>query len=236
MGRAFEYRRKSKEKRWGTMSRVFPKLAKAITLAAKDGGTDPESNAKLRTAINNAKAQNMPKDNIETAIKRASGKDLAAITEVNYEGKGPHGVLLFIECASDNTNRTVANLKTAFKKAGGEIVATGSLEFLFDRKSVIEFPLVEGMDSEEIELALMDSGLEEFEANDGIAYAYGEYTSFGSLSQAVEKLGIQNATAKLERVPNAPTPFSEEQLDEIEAFIETIEEDEDVLAVFNNVG
>ena len=198
MGRAFEYRRKSKEKRWGTMSRVFPKLAKAITLAAKDGGADPESNAKLRTAINNAKAQNMPKDNIETAIKRASGKDLAAIAEVNYEGKGPHGVLLFIECASDNTNRTVANLKNLFKKAGGEIVATGSLEFLFDRKSVIEFPVVEGMDTEEIELALMDAGLEEFEVNDGTAYAYGEYTAFGSLSQAIEELGIENATAKLE--------------------------------------
>ena len=236
MGRAFEYRRKSKEKRWGTMSRVFPKLAKAITLAAKDGGSDPESNAKLRTAINNAKAQNMPKDNIDTAIKRASGKDLAAIAEVNYEGKGPHGVLLFIECASDNTNRTVANLKTLFKKAGGEIVATGSLEFMFDRKSVIEFPVVEGMDAEDVELALMDAGLEEFEVNDGTAYAYGEYTSFGSLSQAVEDLSIENATAKLERMPNAPTPFTDEQLDQIEAFIESVEEDEDVQAVFNNVG
>jgi YebC/PmpR family DNA-binding regulatory protein len=236
MGRAFEYRRKSKEKRWGTMSRVFPKLAKAITLAAKDGGSDPESNAKLRAAINNAKAQNMPKDNIDTAIKRASGKDLAAIAEVNYEGKGPHGVLLFIECASDNTNRTVANLKTLFKKAGGEIVATGSLEFMFDRKSVIEFPVGEGMDAEEVELALMDAGLEEFEVNDGTAYAYGGYTSFGSLSQAVEELGIENAIFKLERVPNAPTPFNDEQLDEIETFIESVEEDEDVQAVFNNVG
>ena len=149
MGRAFEYRRAAKEKRWDKMSKVFPKLAKSITMAAKDGGPDPESNAKLRTAILNAKAENMPKDNIDSAIKRASGKE-ADINEMNYEGKGPHGALIFIECASDNTNRTVANLKAYFNKSDGQIVQTGSLEFLFDRKTVIEFKKIEDMEMDEI--------------------------------------------------------------------------------------
>jgi len=136
MGRAFEYRRAAKEKRWDKMSRLFPKLGKAITMAAKEGGDDPAMNAKLRTAVQNAKAQNMPKDNIEAAIKRASQKDLASFNEINYEGKGPHGVLIFIECATDNSTRTVANVKSYFNKSGGTVVPNGQLEFMFDRKSV----------------------------------------------------------------------------------------------------
>ncbi len=236
MGRAFEYRRKSKEKRWGAMSTVFPKLAKAITIAAKEGGSDPESNGKLRTAINNSKAANMPKDNVIAAIKRAEGKDMLAISEINYEGKGPHGVLLFIECASDNTNRTVANLKFIFSKADGQIVPTGSLEFMFDRKTVIDFPVAEGMEVEEIELGLMDAGLEEFEVDEGHVYAYADYTSFGAMSHAVEALGIEGATSKLERIPNSPNDFTDAQMDDIEAFVEKIEEDEDVQAVYTNAG
>nr|HRD08519.1 YebC/PmpR family DNA-binding transcriptional regulator [Saprospiraceae bacterium] len=139
MGRAFEYRRAAKEKRWANMSRIFPKVSRTITLAAKEGGPDPEMNSKLRLAINLAKANNMPKDNIEAAIKRAEGKDGADFVEVSYEGKGPHGVLVFVECATDNTTRTVANVKSYFNKAGGQVVPSGSLEFLFDRKAVIEF-------------------------------------------------------------------------------------------------
>ena len=139
MGRAFEYRRAAKEKRWDKMSKVFPKLARTITMAAKEGGADPDSNSKLRTAILNAKAQNMPKDNIATAIKRAAGKDMADISEVNYEAKGPHGVMLFIETATDNTNRTITNIRTPINKAGGEMLNSGSLQFLFDRKAVIQF-------------------------------------------------------------------------------------------------
>jgi YebC/PmpR family DNA-binding regulatory protein len=138
MGRAFEYRRAAKEKRWDKMSKVFPKLGKAITMAAKEGGDDPAMNGKLRTAIQNAKSENMPKDNIDAAIKRATQKDLASFTEVNYEGKGPHGVLVFVECATDNTTRTVANVKMYFNKAGGGVVPNGSLEFMFNRKCVFE--------------------------------------------------------------------------------------------------
>ncbi|MFT5956056.1 MAG: YebC/PmpR family DNA-binding regulatory protein, partial [Cyclobacteriaceae bacterium] len=126
MGRAFEYRRAAKEKRWDKMSKVFPKLAKAITVAAKESGPEPETNSKLRTAIQNAKAENMPKENIENAIKRAAGKDAADIVEITYEGKGPHGVLVVVECATDNNNRTVANVKSYFTKAGGNFVPSGS--------------------------------------------------------------------------------------------------------------
>ena len=138
MGRAFEYRRAAKEKRWDKMSKLFPKLGKAITMAAKEGGDDPAMNAKLRTAIQNAKAQNMPKDNIEAAVKRATQKDLASFSEIIYEGKGPHGVLVYVECATDNPTRTVANVKSYFNKVGGSIVPNGQLEFMFGRKSVFE--------------------------------------------------------------------------------------------------
>jgi len=236
MGRAFEYRRKSKEQRWDKMSKLFPKLGKSITMAAKDGGPDPETNAKLRTAIQNAKAENMPKDNIAAAIKRASGKDAADIKEINYEGKGPHGVLLFVECATDNTNRTVVNVKTLFKKAEGEVVNSGSLDFLFNRKTVIEFPVPEGKELDEIELELIDHGLEEFEVNEGTVYVYGDYTEFGRLNKAIENLGIENVKANLRRIPTSPTEFTEEQLADIEDLIDKLEDDEDVQAVFTNIA
>ena len=172
MGRAFEYRRAAKEKRWDKMSRIFPKLSKKITIAAKEGGPDPDLNSALRTAILNAKAQNMPKSNIDSAIKRASGKDAASFTELNYEGKGPFGVLVFVECATDNSTRTVANVKSYFNKAGGGLVPNGSLEFLFSRKAVFEFEMPGGMDMEELELELIDAGLEELEENEAVSYTH----------------------------------------------------------------
>lgn len=236
MGRAFEYRRASKEKRWDKMSKLFPKLGKAITMAAKEGGEDPEMNAKLRTAIQNAKAQNMPKDNIEAAIKRAAGKDAQDYTEVTYEGKGPHGVLVFVECATDNTTRTVANVKSYFNKAGGGIVPSGSLEFMFDRKAVFEFEKPEDFDSEEMELELIDDGLEEIEEHEGMIYVYGDYKNFGSLSQALEERDIDIKKATLQRIPNAPVEFSEEQLEDIEKMLNKMEDDDDVQQVFNNIA
>jgi YebC/PmpR family DNA-binding regulatory protein len=236
MGRAFEYRRAAKEKRWDKMSKVFPKLAKSITMAAKAGGTDPEMNSALRTAISNAKAENMPKDNIEKAVKRASGKDAAAFSEVNYEGKGPHGSLIFVETATDNTNRTVANLKMTFNKNGGEMVQTGSLEFLFARKAVIQFDKEQSMDIDEIELDLIDHGLEELSVNDETIYVQGEFTAFGTLTAAVEKLGIPSFKANLERIPTSPVELGEEQIKEVEALIDKLEDDEDVQAVFTNIA
>ena len=236
MGRAFEYRRAAKEARWGKMSRVFPKLAKSITVAAKDGGPDPEMNAKLRTAIQNAKAQNMPKDNIENAIKRATGKDAAEYTEVNYEGKGPFGVLVFIECATDNTNRTVANVKAYLSKAGGGVVPTGSLEFMFNRKAVFEFEKTEGIDIEELELELIDDGLEEIDENEGMIYITGDYTNFGNLSKALETRNIELKKSSLQRIPTSPQEYSEEQLEEIEKMLDKIEDDDDVQQVFTNIA
>ncbi|MGB0525945.1 MAG: YebC/PmpR family DNA-binding transcriptional regulator [Flammeovirgaceae bacterium] len=236
MGRAFEYRRAAKEKRWGKMSKIFPKLGKAITVAAKEGGPDPEMNAKLRTAIQNAKAENMPKDNIENAIKRAIGNDAVNYLEVNYEGKGPHGVLVFVECATDNTNRTVANVKSYFNKAKGGLVPSGSLEYMFSRKAVFEFDAPEGLDVEELELDLIDAGLDEIETEDGSVLIYGDYTNFGSLSKALEEKGIEVASAKLERIANNPVEFTEEQMVDIDKMIDKLEDDDDVQAVYTNIG
>jgi YebC/PmpR family DNA-binding regulatory protein len=236
MGRAFEYRRAAKEKRWDKMSRIFPKLAKKITIAAKAGGPDPDLNSTLRTAILNAKAQNMPKTNIDAAIKRASGKDAADFTEVNYEGKGPHGVLVMVECATDNTTRTVANVKSYFNKAHGSLVPTGSLEFMFSRKAVFEFEKKEGMDLDEFELDLIDAGLEEIEENDGIFYAYADYTSFGDMGHALEELKIDVQKAVLKRFPNEPVEFTEEQLEDIEKMLDKLEDDDDVQAVYTNIA
>ncbi len=236
MGRAFEYRRAAKEKRWDKMSKVFPKLGKAITVAARDGGSDPEMNAKLRTAIQNAKAENMPKDNIENAIKRAEGKDVDQISEVTYEGKGPHGVLVFVECTTDNTTRTVANVKSYFNKAGGGFAPSGSLEYMFARKAVFEFEKTVEMDVEELELSLIDGGLEEIEENEGVLYAYADYTQFGEMSKVLEDLQIEVQKASLKRIPTNPVEFSEEQLEEIEKMIDKIEDDEDVQAVYTNIA
>ena len=236
MGRAFECRRRAKEARWDLMSKVFPKLAKSITMAAKNGGPDPAANAPLRLAIANAKAQNLPKDKIDAAIKRAAGKDAADIVEVTYEGKGPHGSLFYIECATDNTNRSVVNMKTIFNKNGGQIVNSGQLDFMFTRKAVVEFEATPEINLEELELELIDAGLEELEVEDGIARAIGDYASFSSLTAAFEKLGIPTKKAGLERIPTQPIDLTDEQMAEVEAILEKIEDDDDVQVVFTNLA
>ena len=237
MGRAFEYRRASKEKRWDKMSKLFPKLGKAISIAVKEGGSgDPDMNSKLRTAIMAAKAQNMPKDNIEAAIKRALGKDGIQITEVNYEIKAPHGALFFVECATDNTTRTVANLKSYVNKFGGQMLTNNSLEFMFSRKAHFEVAK-EGLGNlEELELELIDYGLESMEKEDEIVHIYGDYTSFGSLANALEKMNADVKKAALERIANNPVEFSEEKLVDIAKLLYRIEDDDDVKAVFTNIA
>ncbi len=235
MGRAFEYRKASKMKRWGTMSKLFPKLGKIITMAAKEGSSDPDMNSKLRTAILNAKAENMPKDNIDAAIKRASAKDTASMLEVNFEGKVPHGVLLFIECATDNNTRTVANVKNILTKNGGELLTNGSLEFMFTRKAVFEFLLQDGMNIEELELELIDGGLEEIEEEDGVVLVTADYTSFGKMNEVLEKLGIEITKANLERIANTPITISDKAQEDIDKIIERLEDDEDVQKVFSNL-
>ena len=235
MGRAFEYRREAKQKRWNKMSKVFPKLAKAITVAAKEGG-NPELNFKLRTAIQNAKAENMPKSNIEAAIKRAYGKNIQTLVEATYEGKGPYGVLVFVECATDNITRTVSHIKSYFNKAGGMFVPSGSLEYMFSRKAVFEFEeLPEGINYENLELALIDAGLEKIEEVDGKHYAYGDFVSFGALNKVLEDLKIHIKKASLKRIANSHIEFSDEQLEEIEKMLDKIEYDDDVQSVFTNI-
>ena len=236
MGRAFEYRKAAKMKRWGAMSRVFPKLAKAIEMAAKAGGEDPEMNSALRTAILNAKSENMPKTNIDAAIKRATGKDAANYTDVNFEGKGPHGVLVFVETATDNNTRTVANVKMHFNKNGGQVVPTGSLEFFFDRKAFFEFNKTEDMDLEELELELIDAGLEEIEEEEGIVLVTADYKDFGTLNKAFEDMGIELTKAELKRISNNPQEFTEEQQEEIGKLLEKLEDDDDVQGVYTNIG
>lgn len=236
MGRAFEYRRAAKEKRWGKMSTLFPKLGKAITMAAKAGGSDPEMNATLRTAIQTAKANNMPKDNILKAIKRAEGKDATDYTELNYEGKGPHGVLVFVETATDNTTRTVANVRSYFNKAGGGLVPSGSLEFVFERKASFEFEKTDDIDTEELELELIDYGLEEIEVVENTVYIKGDFTQYGELYKALEDRGIETTNASLKRFPTSAVEFSEEQLVDIEKMLDKMEEDDDVQAVYTNIG
>ncbi len=245
MGRAFEYRKAAKMKRWGTMSRVFPKLGKIITMAAKDGGQDPEMNPKLRTAIINAKAQNMPKDNIEAAIKRASAKDAADIKEITYDVKASHGVQMIVECATDNSTRTVANVKATLVRNGGEMLTSGSLNFMFTRKCIFLFEKTEDMDIEELELELIDFGLEEIEEDVepsetgddiNIVRVYGEFTSFGELSKALEDMSIEVKKATLEYIANAPIDLNDKQIEEIDVLIDKLEDDEDVQAVYTNIN
>lgn len=236
MGRAFEYRRAAKEKRWATMSRIFPKVSRMITIAAKEGGPDPDMNPKLRLAMQAAKAANMPKDNVENAIKRAAGKDSDSFVEVNYEGKGPHGVLVFVECATDNTTRTIANVKSYFNKSGGSLVPSGSLEFMFNRKTVVEFEKPDNLDLEEFELELIDFGLDSVETDGNTVYAYGDYTNFGTLTKAIEEKGIAITKANLQRLPTNPVEFTDEQMTDIEKLLDKMEDDDDVQAVFTNLA
>jgi YebC/PmpR family DNA-binding regulatory protein len=236
MGRAFEYRRAAKEKRWANMSRIFPKLSRAITLAVKEGGPDITTNSRLRLAVNLAKANNMPKDNVDAAIKRAEGKDADELVMVNYEGKGPHGIQVIVECATDNPTRTVANVKSYFNKAGGTIVPTGSLEFMFDRKTVIEFKKSDIGDVEEFQLEMIDFGLDELEEDGDTLYAYGEYTSFGTLVKAFEDKAISVSSAKLERLPNSPVEFNDDQMVDIQKMLDKMEDDDDILEVFTNMA
>ncbi len=233
MGRAFEYRRASKEKRWDKMSKLFPKLAKAITLAAKDGGGDPDTNAKLRSAILNAKAQNLPKDNIDAAIKRALGKD-SNLIEISYEAKAQFGSMMIIICATDNPTRTIANLKSYCNKHNAQILPNGSLEFMFNKKAVFEIANV-NVNIDDVELELIDYGLENIESDGDKLYLFADYKEFGNLGDGLQKLGIQTLHSSLKYIPTSPIELNEEQMNELEKLLDKIEEDDDVQDVFTNL-
>lgn len=234
MGRAFEFRKARKMKRWDAMAKGFTRMGKEIALAVKQGGPEAENNPRLRVAIQNAKGINMPKDRIESAIKRASSKDEKDLEEVVYEGYGPHGVAILIECASDNTTRTVANVRSYFNKSGGSLGKTGSLDFIFTRKGVFKIK-AEGVDIEELELELIDFGLEEIQVEDGEVFIYTPFTEFGEMNKALESKGIEVISAELQRIANTETEVSEDGVEDVIKLIEKIEEDDDVQNVYHNM-
>lgn len=240
MGRAFEFRKERKFKRWAKMAVQFTRLGKEIAMAVKESGPNAEANSRLRTAIQNAKAVNMPKDRIEAAIKRASDKDAKGYEEHIYEGYGPHGVPVLIETATDNTNRTVANIRSYFSKAGGTLGKTGSLDFIFQRKSVFRFAVADGVDIEELELELIDGGLEELyveadeEGNDVVA-AQTSFEDFGNMQRLLEEKGIEVKSALLERIALSHTEVSETDAADVLKLIDKIEDDDDVQAVYHNM-
>jgi YebC/PmpR family DNA-binding regulatory protein len=236
MGRAFEYRKATKLKRWGNMARVFTKLGKQITIAAKSG-TDPATNPSLRAVIQNAKAENMPKDNIERAIKRAVEKDQSDYKEIVYEGYGPCGVAFIIETATDNPTRTVANIRSYFNKYNGSLGTSGSVEFMFGHKCVFTVAAKEGADIEELELELIDCGVEELFMDENRIMIYGTFESFGNIQKYLEENNFEIINASFDRIPTGELKIlTAEQAVEINKLIEKFHEDDDVQNVFHNMS
>ena len=235
MGRAFEYRKARKLKRGGNMARTFTKLGKEISIAVKAGGPDPDSNPRLRVLMQNAKAANMPKENVERAIKKATSKEEGDYKEVLFEGYGPYGIAIVVETATDNNNRTVANIRSYFNKFGGSLGTSGSLSFLFDHKSVFHIKPKDGVSLEDLELELIDFGVDEVDADEEEIVIYGEFESFNAIQKYLEDNGFEITSAEFERIPNDTKELTEEQRAQIEKLIERIEEDEDVQNVFHNM-
>ena len=235
MGRAFEFRKARKFKRWGNMARVFTKLGKEITIAVKAGGPDPGSNPRLRVLIQTAKKENMPKDNVDRAIKRASSKDYTDYKEMNYEGYGPFGIAVFVETATDNTTRTVGNVRSYFNKAGGTLGTTGSLEFLFDHKCVFHILKKDGVSLDDLELELIDYGVDELEEDEGEVILYGDFAQNAAIQKYLEENGYEITSSEFVRIPNDLKDVTPEQRETIDKLIERLEEDEDVQNVFHNM-
>ncbi|MHB1278962.1 MAG: YebC/PmpR family DNA-binding transcriptional regulator [Bacteroidia bacterium] len=234
MGRAFEFRKGRKMKRWDAMSKGFTRLGKEIALAVKTGGPDVSTNARLRVAVQNAKGINMPKDRIEAAIKRASSKEDKDLEEVVYEGYGPGGVAILAECATDNINRTVANIRSYYNKYGGALGKTGSLDFIFTRKGVFKIS-AEGRIIEDLELELIDYGLEEIQQEEDMLFIYTAFEDFGHMMKGLEQLHIEPISAELQRIALSETEISDEVAEEVIKLIEKIEEDDDVQNVYHNM-
>lgn len=237
MGRAFEYRKARKLKRWGNMARVFTKLGKEITIAAKAGGPDPDTNPRLRVLIQTSKKENMPKDNVERAIKKATDKDFTDYKEINYEGYGPHGIAVFVETATDNHQRTVANVRSYFNKVGGSLGTTGSLEFLFDHKVVFHATPKEGttVDLDDLTLELIDYGVEEVEMDEGEVILSGDFASNSAIQDYLEAHGFEVSSAEFVRIPMDYKEVPPEERADIEKLIGLLEDDDDVQNVFHNM-
>jgi YebC/PmpR family DNA-binding regulatory protein len=235
MGRAFEFRKGRKLKRWGQMAKTFTKYAREIAMAVKAGGPDAEYNSRLRAILQNAKQDNVPKENIERAIKKATSKDQEDYKELVYEGYAPHGIAVVIETATDNPTRTVANIRSYFNKTGGSLGTTGSLDFLFERQSIFQIAKKNDVNLEDLELELIDFGLNEMVAEDDEIFIYGTFEAFGKIQKYLEDAGFEIKSAKLERIPHETKELSPEQEADVEKLLEKLEEDEDVQQVFHNM-
>jgi len=234
MGRAFEFRKARKMKRWSAMAKAFTRIGKDIVMAVKEGGPDPDANSKLRAVIQNAKSVNMPKDNIERAIKRASDKSQGDYKIVLFEGYAPHGIAVLVETATDNNNRTVANVRSYFNKCDGNLGTSGSVEFMFDHTCNFRIN-AKGLDVEELELEFIDYGAEEvFEDEDGILI-YAPFESFGAIQKELEDRNIEILSSGFERIPTTTKKLSEEEVADVEKLIEKIEEDDDVQNVYHTM-
>jgi len=236
MGRAFEFRKARKFKRWSNMAKTFTKIGREIAIAVKSGGPEPAGNPRLRVLMQNAKAANMPKDNVERAIKKALGKDQADYKEMVYEGYAPHGIAVLVETATDNPTRTVANVRSYFNKAGGSLGTSGSVDYMFEHKCSFKVKMKEGLDVEELELELIESGVQEVFAEDDYIMIYGEFEAFGPIQKYLEENGFEIENAEFERIPQDTRPLNEEQTSDIEKLLARFEEDEDVTNVFHNMG
>ena len=215
--------------------KLFTKLIKEISIAAKEGGDDPEGNPRLRLAIANAKGNNMPKDNIERAIKKATGADADQYQETTYEGYASNGVAVFVECLTDNTNRTVSNVRAAFSKHGGNLGTNGSLEFIFGRKGVFSIELVDDMDEDEFTLEIIDGGAEDVTSEDGYLTVTCNLSDFGAVQKKLEELGVVAESAELERIPNTLVTLDDEAFAKVMKLIDTLEDNDDVQKVFHNL-
>ncbi|MBU2951043.1 YebC/PmpR family DNA-binding transcriptional regulator [Tamlana agarivorans] len=234
MGRAFEFRKARKMKRWSAMSKAFTRIGKDIVMAVKEGGPDPASNSRLRAVIQNAKAVNMPKDNVERAIKKASDKSQGDYKEVIFEGYAPHGVAVLVETATDNNTRTVANVRSYFNKCDGSLGTSGSVVFMFDHTCNFRIN-AEGLDPEELELEFIDFGAEEVFADDDGILIYAPFESFGAIQAELESREIEILSSGFERIPQVTKPLTPEQVADVDKLLEKLEEDDDVQNVYHTM-
>ena len=234
MGRAFEFRKARKMKRWSAMAKTFTRIGKDIVMAVKEGGPDADNNSRLRAVIQNAKAANMPKENIERAIKKASDKDTENFKEILFEGYAPNGIAILVETATDNNNRTVANIRSLFNKANGNLGTSGSVEFMFDRTCNFRIDSTD-LDAEEIELEFIDFGVEEVFIDEDGMLLYAPFESFGVLQKELEHRSFKILSSSFERIPQVTKQLGKDAQQEVIKLIEKIEEDDDVQQVYHGL-
>ncbi len=235
MGRAFEYRKARKFARWGAMAKTFTKIGKEIVIAVKEGGTDPNYNSRLRSAVNNAKKANMPKATVDSAIKKATSKDTENYAEVVYEGYGPHGIAVMVETTTNNTTRTVANIRMHFNKCGGVLGTFGSVDFMFVRKGVFRVKKEVLPDYEELEFEMIDYGLDEIKDEGDVWAIYCNFADFGAMQKFLDEKGIEIDESGLERIPTMTKQLNDEETEAMFKLIDRLEEDEDVANVFTTM-